>query len=190
MLDIKQTALPGVLRITPQRFGDNRGFFSETWNQARMAEYGLTHNFVQDNQSLSASQSTIRGLHCQTPPHAQTKLVRCGRGALLDVAVDIRKGSPTYGKWVAEELSAENGHQLLIPVGFLHGFVTLEPDTEVIYKCSDFYSPECDRAVRFDDPDIGVDWGVPSPIAVLSEKDRSAPFLKDFDNPFVWEGSA
>ena len=190
MLEIKETALPGVIRLTPQRFGDDRGYFCETWNQSRMAEHGLDYRFVQDNQSLSSTKGTIRGLHCQTPPRAQTKLVRCGRGALLDVAVDIRKDSPTYGQWVAEELSAENGHQLLIPAGFLHGFVTLEPDTEAIYKCSDFYDPDCDRAVRFDDPDIGIDWGIIPSDAILSDKDIAAPLLKDFDNPFVWEESA
>lgn len=190
MLEVKQTELPGVLKLTPKRFGDNRGYFCETWNQARMSEHGITCEFVQDNQSLSSDKGTIRGLHCQTPPHTQTKLVRCGRGAMLDVAVDIRKGSPSYGKWVAEELSAENGHQLLIPAGFLHGFVTLEPNTEILYKCSDFYDPDCDRAVRFDDPAIGVDWGMNPIDAILSEKDLEAPLLKDFDNPFAWEGPA
>ncbi|WP_299352012.1 dTDP-4-dehydrorhamnose 3,5-epimerase [uncultured Shimia sp.] len=189
MLKIKQTLLPGVLRLTPRRFGDNRGYFCETWNKKRMAEHGITYDFVQDNQSLSQDVGTVRGLHYQAPPHAQTKLVRCGRGALLDVAVDIRKGSPTYGRWIAEELSAENGHQLLIPSGFLHGFVTLQPNTEILYKCTDFYDPDCDGAVRFDDPDIGVDWGIDTSNAVLSAKDQEAPLLKDFDNPFIWEGS-
>lgn len=187
MLEIKQTPLSGVLRLSPLRFGDNRGFFCETWNKERMAKLGISCDFVQDNQSLSTEAGTVRGLHFQSPPHAQTKLVRCGRGAVLDVAVDIRKGSPTFGQWVAEELSAENGYQLLVPEGFLHGFVTLQPDTEVLYKCTDFYSPECDGAVRFDDQDIGIDWGIDPARAVLSEKDIAAPQLKDLDSPFVWE---
>jgi dTDP-4-dehydrorhamnose 3,5-epimerase len=186
---IKPTDLSGILIISPRRFGDDRGFFCETWNASGLADYGVNTTFVQDNQSLSSTVGTIRGLHYQSPPHAQDKLVRCGRGALLDVAVDIRKGSPTYGEWVAVELSAENGKQLLIPKGFLHGFVTLEPDTEILYKCSDYYAPECDGAIRFDDPDIGVDWGISADQAVLSEKDASAPFLKDFDSPFTFEAA-
>jgi dTDP-4-dehydrorhamnose 3,5-epimerase len=183
------TNLSGILIISPRRFGDDRGFFCETWNASGLADYGINTTFVQDNQSLSSTVGTIRGLHYQSPPHAQDKLVRCGRGALLDVAVDIRKRSPTYGEWVAVELSAENGKQLLIPKGFLHGFVTLEPDTEILYKCSDYYAPECDGAIRFDDPDIGVDWGILADQAVLSEKDASAPLLKDFDSPFTFEAA-
>ena len=135
-MHIKKTPLPGVLILTPARFGDARGFFSESWNKARLAEHGITSEFVQDNHSLSAAVGTVRGLHFQSPPHAQTKLVRCGRGALFDVAVDIRRGSPTYAQWVGVELSAQNGKQLLIPAGFLHGFVTREPETEIIYKCT------------------------------------------------------
>ena len=188
MVTVEETALPGVLLITPRRFGDARGFFSESYNRARMAEHGVTIEFVQDNHSLSAQAGTVRGLHFQAPPHAQDKLVRCGRGALFDVAVDIRKGSPTYGQWVGYELSFENGRQLLVPKGFLHGFVTRVPDTEIMYKCSDYYAPECDGAVRFDSPDIGIDWGFDTDSAVLSEKDAKAPFLKDFDSPFTWEG--
>lgn len=188
MVTVEETALPGVLLITPRRFGDARGFFSESYNRARMAEHGVTIEFVQDNHSLSAQAGTVRGLHFQAPPHAQDKLVRCGRGALFDVAVDIRKGSPTYGQWVGYELSFENGRQLLVPKGFLHGFVTRVPDTEIMYKCSDYYAPECDGAVRFDSPDIGIDWGFDTDSAVLSEKDAEAPFLKDFDSPFTWEG--
>lgn len=149
---------------------------------------GLKYDFVQDNQSMSTQAGTVRGLHFQAPPHAQAKLVRCGRGCLLDVAVDIRRGSPTFGRWVSEELSFENGKQLLIPAGFLHGFVSRQPDTEIIYKCSDYYSPECDGAIRFDDPDIGIDWGVSEDVAVLSDKDRAAPFFRDFDTPFTYEG--
>ena len=188
-MQIEQTDLSGVVVLTPARFGDARGFFSESWSAARMAEAGLDFEFVQDNHSLSEKVGTVRGLHYQAPPHAQAKLVRCGRGRLLDVAVDIRRGSPTYGKWIAVELSFENGKQLLIPRGFLHGFVTLEPDTEIIYKCDDYYSPECDGAVRFDDPDIGVVWGIDSNKAILSEKDEKAVSMKGFDSPFVYEGS-
>jgi dTDP-4-dehydrorhamnose 3,5-epimerase len=186
---IEQSALRDILIITPRRFGDERGFFSETWNAAILGEHGINITFVQDNQSLSSTVGTIRGLHYQAPPHAQDKLVRCGRGALLDVAVDIRMGSPTYGEWVGVELSAENGKQLLVPKGFLHGFVTLEPDTEILYKCSDYYTPECDGAIRFDDPDIGVDWGISPDQAVLSQKDAAAPFFKGFDSPFTYEAT-
>ena len=186
---IEQSALRDILIITPRRFGDERGFFSDTWNAAILGEHGINITFVQDNQSLSSTVGTIRGLHYQAPPHAQDKLVRCGRGALLDVAVDIRMGSPTYGEWVGVELSAENGKQLLVPKGFLHGFVTLEPDTEILYKCSDYYTPECDGAIRFDDPDIGVDWGISPDQAVLSQKDAAAPFFKGFDSPFTYEAT-
>lgn len=188
-MQIETTRLDGVLILTPARFGDDRGFFSETWNRARLAEHGIALDFVQDNQSLSARAGTVRGLHFQTPPHPQAKLVRCGRGALFDVAVDLRRGSPTYGQWVGVELSAANGRQLLVPVGFAHGFVTLTDETEILYKCSDHHVPNCDRALMFDDPEIGVDWGISRAEAVLSEKDAAAPPLADLDNPFVWEGA-
>ena len=185
---VEETPLQGVIILTPQRFGDARGFFSESWNRSTMADAGMDIDFVQDNHSLSQRASTLRGLHFQAPPHAQAKLVRCGRGRLFDVAVDIRKGSPTYGRWVGVELSFENGKQVLIPPGFLHGFVTREPDTEVIYKCSDYYAPGSDCAVRFDDPDIGIDWGLGGAAPFLSEKDANAPLMTDFDSPFVWTG--
>jgi dTDP-4-dehydrorhamnose 3,5-epimerase len=178
--------LPGVLLLTPRRFGDARGFFCETWNRRRFAEAGIEIDFVQDNQSLSAAAGTLRGLHYQAPPHAQAKLVRCGRGRLFDVAVDIRRGSPTYGQWAGAELSAENGKQLLVPAGFLHGFVTREPDTEILYKCSDYYAPDCDGAVRWDS--CGIDWGLDG-APVLSDKDAAAPPLPEFDSPFTWEGA-
>lgn len=187
-MQTEPTALPEVILLTPPRFGDARGWFSETFNAARMSAAGLDMAWVQDNHSFSAAQGTLRGLHYQAPPRAQDKLVRCSRGAILDVAVDFRAGSPRFGKWVAVELSASNGRQLLIPKGFLHGFVTLTQDTEVQYKCSDFYSPEHDGAVRWDDPGIGIDWGVAAP--VLSDKDRAAPLLKDAPRPFTWEGTA
>ncbi len=183
---IKTTPLVGVLLITPARYGDARGFFSESYSRARMAEHGIGLEFVQDNHSLSHETGTVRGLHFQAPPHAQAKLVRCGRGRLFDVAVDIRRGSPGYGQWVGEELSFENGKQLFVPAGFLHGFVTLEPDTEVIYKCSDYYAPECDGAVRYDDADIGIDWGIATGTAILSDKDAAAPLLADFVSPFEY----
>ena len=186
---IKPTDLSGILIISPRRFEDGRGFFCETWNAGGLADYDINITFVQDNQSLSSAVGTIRGLHYQSPPHAQDKLVRCGRGALLDVAVDIRKGSPNYGAWVGVELTAENGKQLLVPKGFLHGFITLEPDTEILYKCSDYYAPECDGAIRFDDPDIGIDWGISPDQALLSQKDAAAPFFKGFDSPFTYEAT-
>lgn len=190
VLRIEPTELSGVVVLEPRRFGDSRGFFSETWSRRALKEAGIEIDFVQDNQSLSREVGTVRGLHYQTPPHAQAKLVRCGRGRLLDVAVDARISSPTYGRWLGVELSAENGRQLLIPEGFLHGFVTLEPDSEILYKCSDYYAPECDGAVRWDDPDLGIDWGVSSTAAVLSEKDAGAPFWREFNSPFIWQGAA
>ena len=188
-MQVAQTELPGVVLITPARFEDGRGFFSETYNHRALLNHGIDLTFVQDNHSLSAQAGTVRGLHCQAPPHAQAKLVRCGRGALFDVAVDIRKGSPTFGQWTGAELSFDNGHQLLIPAGFLHGFVTRTPDTEVIYKCSDYYAPDCEASVRYDDPDIGIDWHLEVP-PTLSAKDDAAPWFKDFDSPFSWDGAA
>lgn len=185
-MEIQETRLPGVVIITPARFGDNRGFFSESWNRKRLAEAGIDLDFVQDNHSLSSQVDTVRGLHFQAPPHAQAKLVRCGRGALFDVAVDIRRGSPTYGAWVGVDLTAENGRQLLIPAGFLHGFATRAPDTEIIYKCTDYYAADTEGAVRYDDPDLGIDWGL-SGTAVLSDKDGVAGSLADLNSPFVWE---
>lgn len=184
-MKIEETGLPGLKVLIPARFGDERGFFSESWNRRRMQEAGIDLDFVQDNHSLSAAVGTLRGLHFQAPPHAQDKLVRCGRGALFDVAVDIRKGSPSYGNWFGLELTPENGKQLLVPKGFLHGFITRAPDTEIIYKCTDYYAPECDGAVAWDS--CGIDWGFAGQ-PVLSEKDAAAPRLADFDSPFTWEG--
>jgi dTDP-4-dehydrorhamnose 3,5-epimerase len=186
-MKVEPTALPGVLILTPQRFGDDRGWFMETWNSARAAAAGLAIDFVQDNHSMSAAVGTLRGLHYQRPPRAQDKLVRCTRGAILDVAVDVRAGSPTFGAWIGVDLTPENGRQLLVPKGFLHGFVTRAPDTEVQYKCSDVFAPDCDGAVAWDDPQIGIDWGVADP--VLSAKDRAAPRLADWTSPFVWSGA-
>ena len=186
-MQIEKTSLPGVLILTPRRFGDARGWFSEVWNKQVLAAHGITYDFVQDNHSYSRDTGTVRGLHFQAPPHAQAKLIRCGRGRVFDVAVDIRKGSPTYGKWVGTELSAECGCQLLIPAGFLHGFVTRTPDAELLYKCSDVYAPECDGAVRFDDPDLGIDWGIDAATAILSDKDRAALSMRTFVSPFTYE---
>jgi dTDP-4-dehydrorhamnose 3,5-epimerase len=178
MLPVSPLALGEVLEVTPPRFGDARGFFCETYNAERFAEAGIDLVFVQDNHSYSAAAGVLRGLHYQLPPRAQDKLVRVVRGAILDVAVDIRRGSPTFGKWVALEITAEKGNQILVPKGFAHGFVTLVDHTEVIYKVTDFYSPDHDRSIRFDDPAIGIDWPLASTL-VLSQKDRAAPALDD-----------
>ena len=186
-MEITETKLPALFLVTPKRFEDERGFFSESWNQKILSEAGLDLPvFVQDNHSLSREIGTLRGLHFQSPPHAQGKLVRCGQGELFDVAVDIRKGSPTFGDWFGTVLSAENGRQLWMPTGFLHGFVTLGPDTEILYKCTDHYAPECDGAVHWDS--LGIDWGVEKPL--LSEKDAAAPSFADFDSPFTWKPTA
>lgn len=187
-MQVKETSLRGVVVISPQRFGDSRGFFAETWNAKTYAEAGFDFDWVQDNHSLSAEVGTVRGLHFQTPPHSQAKLVRCGRGSLLDVAVDIRRGSPTYGKWTAHELSAENGRQLLIPGGFAHGFVTRAPFTEIVYKCSALYAPECEGALSWNDPDLAIDWGVENVEVILSAKDQKAHAFSNFVSPFEYEG--
>jgi dTDP-4-dehydrorhamnose 3,5-epimerase len=181
-MHVSETSLPGVLILTPARHGDARGFFSESWNRRTLQAAGLyLPDFVQDNHSFSAARGTLRGLHYQAPPHAQGRLVRCGRGALWDVAVDVRRGSPTYGQWVGEELSFENGRQLWIPAGFLHGFVTRAPETEILYKCTDHYAPQADGAVRWDS--LGIDWGLDAP-PVLSAKDAAAPAFADWTSPF------
>lgn len=186
-VEIERTALDGVLIVQPSRFADERGFFSESWNRRALETAGVSlPEFVQDNHSLSVQRGTLRGLHYQAPPHAQGKLVRCARGRLLDVAVDVRRGSPTYAKCVCEELSAENGRQLWIPAGFLHGFVTREDDTEIAYKCTDYYSRDCDGAVLWSS--VGVDWGVEHPI--LSDKDAQATPLDEFESPFHFKEDA
>jgi len=187
-MQIEQTPLPGLLVVTPRRFGDHRGFFSESWSRPALAAAGVDIDFVQDNHSLSREPGTVRGLHFQAPPRAQAKLVRCGRGALFDVAVDIRAGSPTFGRWFGAELSFDNGRQLLVPAGFAHGFVTLVPDTEIVYKCSDTYAPETEGAVVWDDPGIAIDWPLEGHDPVLSDKDRAAPRLAEINTPFTWEG--
>jgi len=187
-MKIEQTSLPGVFIIAPRKFADDRGFFFESYNRAAMQAEGINIDFMQDNHSLSRSAGTVRGLHYQSPPHAQDKFVRVSRGSVFDVAVDVRHGSPNYGKWAGAMLSAENGMQLLVPKGFLHGFMTLEDDCEVQYKCSDIYAPDCDGAVRFDDADIGIDWPAQAASTVLSDKDAAAPAFADFDTPFIFEG--
>lgn len=171
----ERLALPDVILLTPPKFGDERGFFSETFNAARAAEAGIAAPFVQDNQSLSRQRGVVRGLHCQLDPHAQGKLVRCVRGAIWDVAVDARTGSATYGRWVAAELSAANWQQLWVPPGFLHGFCTLEEDTEVIYKVTSLYDRGAERGVLWNDPALGIDWPIAAHEAVLSEKDAVLP---------------
>lgn len=188
-MQIEATALEGVFVITPTRHHDDRGFFSESWNRNDLERQGLRYDFVQDNHSLSFRKGTLRGLHFQLPPYPQAKLVRCGQGALLDVVVDIRRHSPTYRHWIAEKLSAENGRQILIPRGFAHGFVTLEDNTEIIYKCDNPYSRVCDRAIMFDDPELDIEWGWSRDRAILSEKDASAPPLADIDIPTEWDGA-
>ena len=171
-----ETRLKGVFVLEPKVFGDARGWFMESWSQRKMEEAGIKVDFVQDNQSFSAQKGTLRGLHYQLNPKCQAKLLRCTRGRIFDVAVDIRKGSPQYGQWVGVELSAENKKQLFIPRGFAHGFITLTDDVEVQYKADNYYAPECDGNIRWNDPDIGVEWPI-EPV-ILSEKDQQAPLLK------------
>nr|WP_314431832.1 dTDP-4-dehydrorhamnose 3,5-epimerase [uncultured Brevundimonas sp.] len=177
-----------VKLLETRRFGDSRGWFAETYSEARLAAEGVTCRFVQDNQSRSTFIGTIRGIHFQRPPHAQAKLVRCLRGSVMDYAVDLRRGSPTYGRHVAAELSEDNGRQLFIPVGFGHAFVTLTPDAEIAYKVSDVYAPDCDGGVIWNDPAIGIDWPLPTTGPVLSDKDAVLPSLAAFDSPFEYDG--
>ena len=184
-MDVQRTKLDGVMVLEPKRHGDARGFFSESWNKALLAKHGLDLEFVQDNHSMSGTVGTLRGLHFQAPPHAQGKLVRCGRGALWDVVVDIRKGSPTYGQYFGIELSFENGLQLWVPGGFAHGFVTLQPDTEIVYKCTDYYNAEADGGLRWDS--CAIKWPLTGD-PVLSPKDAAAPALAEFASPFEWTG--
>ena len=176
-MKITKTKLDGVVIIEPDVFGDNRGFFMESWNKNKMAEAGLDYDFVQDNHSKSIVKGTLRGIHFQKGDKAQAKLVRCVKGAVLDVAVDLRRKSPTFKQWVGVELSEENKKQLLIPRGFGHGFVTLTDDVEFLYKADNYYAQEADAGIRWNDPEIGVEWGVENPI--LSEKDKKNPFLKN-----------
>lgn len=185
-MQVQELAIPEVLTITPRRFGDDRGYFCETYNARAYDEIGVTASFVQDNHSFSAHPGTVRGLHYQAPPHTQAKLVRVVHGRIYDVAVDARRGSPTFGRHVGVELTAKGGEQVFVPAGFLHGFITLEAETHVIYKVDSYYSRECDGAVRFDDPDLAIDWGPLAGAPILSEKDAAALSWAEFSSPFVY----
>jgi dTDP-4-dehydrorhamnose 3,5-epimerase len=181
------TAIP--ILILPRRFQDARGWFSETYSVVAAKTSGIDLPFVQDNHSYSALPGTVRGLHFQRPPHAQGKLVRCIRGSIVDYAVDIRRGSPTFGQHVSALLTAERGEQIYVPVGFAHGFVTLEPDVEVSYKVTDIYAPDCDAGLLWNDPDLGIDWRLPASGPSLSDKDAALPRLADFESPFEFDGT-
>ena len=185
-MDVKNLAIDGVKLITPRRFADSRGFFVETYNQKSIAAAGITTTFVQDNQSLSTRRGTIRGLHFQLAPEPKAKLVRVMAGSVYDVAVDLRAGSPTYGQWCGATLTAAVGEQLFIPVGFAHGFCTLEDDTMVAYKVDGFYAKACEAGLRWDDPDIAIDWPVAAAEVQVSDKDAVLPFLRDASTPFIF----
>ncbi len=186
MLKVTATDIPAVKIVEPKRFGDSRGYFVESWNRRRFSEHGIDLDFVQDNESFSAAVGTVRGLHFQKHPHAQDKLVRVVAGRVVDVAVDIRRGSPTFGKHVMVELSAENGRQLLIPIGFAHGFCTLEPNTVLAYKVTAHYSPADDLGVAWDDPALAIPWPTPAAEALLSDKDLKQPAFRDLPTYFEW----
>lgn len=187
MTEARKLGLGDVTELRPARHGDHRGFFSEVWSASALAEAGIATEFVQDNHSFSVETGVLRGLHYQEPPAAQAKLVRVTRGAIYDVAVDIRHGSPTFGRWVGLTVSEAEWNQIYVPVGFAHGFVTLEPNTEVLYKVSAPYSPQHDRAIRFDDPSIGVEWPLAGREPTLSDKDRNARLLADAEPAFRYE---
>ena len=184
-MQIHPMSIAAVQVLTPKMHGDHRGFFSEVYNKKTLVEAGIDVEFVQDNHSLSAEKGTVRGLHFQAPPFAQDKLVRVVRGAVFDVAVDLRKGSATYGGHVGVVLSAEAWNQLFVPIGFAHGFMTLEADTEVVYKVSDYYAPDHDHGLLWNDPALGIRWPIAEEEAVLSDKDRVQPTLSEFATPFV-----
>lgn len=185
-MEVTQLDIPDVKIFRPKKFGDERGFFSETYNKRVLAEHGIELDFVQDNHSWSRETGVLRGIHFQTPPFAQDKLVRVVSGAILDVAIDLRKDSPTFGKHVSARISADEWNQILVPVGFGHGIVTLEPDTQLIYKVTNFYSPEHDKGLRWDDPDLAIDWPFSAEEMILSDKDKAQPYLRDIaaDLPF------
>lgn len=183
-MEFEDLRLDGVKLVVPRRFGDDRGFFSEVYNQRTFSEVGIDDVFVQDNHSLSGPVGTVRGLHFQVDPHPIAKLIRVVRGAIYDVVVDLRSGSPTYGEHLGVELSADNWAQLYVPVGFAHGFCTMKPDTEVAYKVTDYWSAEVDKGVAWDDPDLGIDWPVDPGGAVLSDKDKAQPSLSDLPGYF------
>ncbi len=183
-MNVEKLAINDVRLVTPRRFSDARGFFSETYNARQFRDAGIEADFVQDNHSYSAHRYTVRGLHYQAPPFAQAKLLRVLRGAVRDVVVDVRRGSPSFGQWVSADLSAEDGRQIFVPRGFLHGFLTLEPDTEVAYKVDAHYSKEADGSVFWNDPNLAIDWGIDPALAVLSEKDAAGTAFRDFVSPF------
>lgn len=185
-MKVVETRIPDVKIVTPIKHGDHRGFFSETHKKRALAKAGINLDFVQDNHTLSVRKGTIRGLHFQTPPFAQAKLVRVVRGAIFDVAVDLRQGSLTFAKHVTAVISAEEWNQILVPIGFAHGFCTLEPNTEVIYKVTNYYSASHDKGLLWNDPDLGIDWPIPGQEATLSEKDRRLPRLRELPDYFVW----
>lgn len=178
-----------VVQIIPQQFKDARGWFSETWNAERFEKLGVGAEFCQDNQSASVKAGTIRGLHFQRPPHAQAKLVRCLKGRIFDLAVDLRRESPTFKKWIGVELSATRGNQLFIPAGFGHGFLTLEDDCHVAYKVDAYYAPHADGGIRWDDPELAINWPMDSNSLILSDKDASLPFMSDSDFDFPYDGN-
>nr|WP_047033015.1 dTDP-4-dehydrorhamnose 3,5-epimerase [Hoeflea sp. IMCC20628] len=184
----KETAISGVLEIYPDRFDDDRGFFSEIYNLRRLAALGINETFVQDNLSLSTYPPVLRGLHFQRRPHAQAKLIGVMTGSIFDVIVDIREGSPTYKQWFGLKISAKKGNQLFVPKGFAHGFLTLEANTSVFYKVTDYYSKEDERSIRYDDPDIGITWPATSDDPIISDKDKAAPMLVDVDNNYKYLG--
>lgn len=182
--EVTPLSIPGILEIRPQRYLDERGFFSEVWREDWQEQLGLKTRFVQDNHSFSKSRGVLRGMHFQKPPAAQDKLVRVARGSIFDVAIDIRRGSSTFGRWAGVVLSDSEWNQLFIPKGFAHGFVTLENDTEVLYKVSELYSPKHDHTIRFDDPAVGIDWPIGSEGLIVSPRDRTAPLLSEIDTGF------
>lgn len=187
-MNVEALAIPDVKRLVPRVFRDERGFFAETYSRKGLEAAGVDATFVQDNHSLSRTKGVVRGLHFQKPPHAQGKLIRVTHGAIFDVAVDIREGSPTFGRHVACVLSAENWAQLWVPAGFAHGFCTLEPDAEVHYKVTDYYAPQSDSGILWNDPELGIDWPVAAGEAVLSEKDRTLPRLSELGRVFSYSG--
>lgn len=188
MVTVNKTAISGVLEIIIDRHVDHRGFFSETYSDRRLAEHGIHDVFVQDNHSHSSHRGVLRGLHFQREPYGQAKLIWVTSGSIFDVAVDIRKGSPTFGKWVGLEISAAKGNQVFVPKGFAHGFVALEANTDIFYKVSNHYARDAERAIRFDDPEIGIDWPIELDTLIVSDKDRAAAFLADVDNNFEYTG--
>jgi dTDP-4-dehydrorhamnose 3,5-epimerase len=188
-MDVKSTRLPGVLLLRPRYFHDARGYFVETYNKRAAATAGVEADFVQDNQALSLRAGTVRALHFQVPPRSQAKLVRVLRGSIYDVAVDLRVGSPNYGGWVAERLTAKGGEQLFVPGGFAHGYCTLEPNTEVAYKVDEYYAPECEQGIIWNDPTLAIAWPAAATDVVLSDKDRALGFFADFVSPFRYNES-